>query len=284
MQHTGEQIVHVPVPQIQEQIVESVQVIPRELFPGRIEEQIVYMPAPPIVQEIAEVVQNFPQERFQQSTVEQSVVVPVPQVLEKQLVVEETTQTSVEIRTEVEYVAPAPDASFAALHPAVLDGFQQALVGIGASDLNTLTKEQLELDAFIKVILWYSKQFKIFFENAQKLYDLSKAKLGDLLRVQQAFARPHKAARRVSVDSARDGTSGSPGRDTHTEHRVKTYHGSIPTTHVKVILCESMLATYVDVMSYESTLDETAFAMVHKSCIAGADSRILGHADTMSCP
>ena len=30
-QHTVEQIVHVPIPQIQEQVVESVQVIPREL-------------------------------------------------------------------------------------------------------------------------------------------------------------------------------------------------------------------------------------------------------------
>ena len=37
-QHTVEQLVHLPVPQIQEQIVESVQVIPRELFPERVEE------------------------------------------------------------------------------------------------------------------------------------------------------------------------------------------------------------------------------------------------------
>ena len=60
----------------------------------------------------------------------------MPQVVEEQLVAEETTQTSVEIRTEVENVAPAPDASFTALDPAVRDGFQQALVGIGASDLD----------------------------------------------------------------------------------------------------------------------------------------------------
>ena len=99
-----------------------------------------------------------------------------------------------ETRTQVEYVAPVPAASFAALDPSVLDGFQQALVSIGATDLNTLTKQQL--DDIIKVILPYSKQFKNLLENAQKLYDLSKAKLGDLLRAQQAFARPRKAARR----------------------------------------------------------------------------------------
>ena len=55
--HTVDQIVRVPVPQIQEQMVESVQMIPRELSPERIEEQIVDIPLPPIVEEIAEVVQ-----------------------------------------------------------------------------------------------------------------------------------------------------------------------------------------------------------------------------------
>ena len=45
----------------------------------------------------------------------------------------------------------APAASFAALDPAVLDGFQQALVSVGASDLDTLTKQQL--DELINVIL-----------------------------------------------------------------------------------------------------------------------------------
>ena len=62
-QRTVEQIVHVPVPQIQEQIVDSVQVIPRELFPERIEVQIVDIPVPPIVKKIAEMVQIIPQER-----------------------------------------------------------------------------------------------------------------------------------------------------------------------------------------------------------------------------
>ena len=69
-QHTVEQIVHVPIPQIQEQIEESVQVIPRELLSERIEEQIVDNRVPPIVEEIAEVVHTILQERFQQTTVE----------------------------------------------------------------------------------------------------------------------------------------------------------------------------------------------------------------------
>ena len=76
VQRTAEQIVHVPVPQIQEQLEERVQVIPRELFPERIEEQIVDIPVPSIVEEIAEVVQFIPQERFQQRTLEQIVGVP----------------------------------------------------------------------------------------------------------------------------------------------------------------------------------------------------------------
>ena len=104
--------------------------------------------------------------------VEQIGSIPVPSIMEKTV----------------------PATSQAALDPGVLDGFQQALVSIGAADFNTLTKQQL--DDIIKVILPYSKQFKSLLENAQKLHDLSKAKLGDLLRAQQAFTRPHKAARR----------------------------------------------------------------------------------------
>ena len=192
--------------------VESVQVIPQELFSVRIEEQIVDILVPPIVGEMAEVVQVVPQEYFQQRTVEQIVGAPVPQVVEEQLVAEQTTQTSVEIRKQVEYVAPAPAASFAALDPAVLDGFQQALVRIGASDLDTLTEQQL--DAAIEVILQYSKQSTILLENAQKLYDLSEAKLGDLLRVQQAFAT--QSGTPLKCGQCSDGTAGSPGRDTNT--------------------------------------------------------------------
>ena len=60
------------------------------------------------------------------------------------------------VRTQVEKVAPAPAAFFAVLDPAVLDGSQQALVRIGASDLDSLTKQQL--DTAIKVILQCSKR------------------------------------------------------------------------------------------------------------------------------
>ena len=165
------------------------------------------IPVPPIVEAIAEVVQIIPQEHFQQRTVEQIVDARVPQAVKEQLFAEETIQTSVEIRRQDEYVVPTPAASFVALDPAVLDGFQQ-LVSIGASALNTLMKQQL--DDLMKVILRYSKKFQILPENAQKPYDLSKAKLGDLLREQQAFARSHKAGRRRSVDSVRDGTGSTP--------------------------------------------------------------------------
>ena len=91
-QHTIEQIVHVPSPQIHQQMMGNVQVIPRQLFPERLEEQIVDILVPPFVEEIAEVVQFIPLERFLQRTVEQIVGAPVPQVVEEQLVAEETIQ------------------------------------------------------------------------------------------------------------------------------------------------------------------------------------------------
>ena len=84
-QHTAEQIVHVPIPQIQEEIGDS--------FPERVEEQIVDIPVPPTVQ---------------QSTKEQIVVAPVRQVVEEQLVAKETTQNFGEIPKD--HVAPTPAA------------------------------------------------------------------------------------------------------------------------------------------------------------------------------
>ena len=57
-QHTAEQIVHVPVCHIQEQIVESIQVTSRELFPEQFVEQIVDIPVPPKVEERAEVMSS----------------------------------------------------------------------------------------------------------------------------------------------------------------------------------------------------------------------------------
>ena len=63
------------------------------------------------------------------------------------------------------------------------------------------------------------------------------------------------------MDSVRDGTARSPGRDTNTRHRIKTYDDSILATYVEVMISESMLATCVDVIIFESTLEkfETAF-------------------------
>ena len=78
------------------------------------------------------------------------------------------------------------------------------------------------------------------------------------------------------MDTVRGGTAGSPGRDTNTGHRVKTFDESMVTTYVEVMLHESLLATYVGVMIYVSTLETfeiafkgIVFAMVYKSCIAG---------------
>ena len=51
-QHTAEQIMHVPVHQIQEQSMEGVQVVPKERFLGRIVEQIVDTPVPQGVKEV----------------------------------------------------------------------------------------------------------------------------------------------------------------------------------------------------------------------------------------
>ena len=96
-------------PQFQEQIVESVLVIPRELFPERIEEQIVDIPVPPIVKETAEVVQLIPQEREH--------VTPGPAVsfTSPASVIEDVTPApGVTCATPVpviEHVAPAPVTS-----------------------------------------------------------------------------------------------------------------------------------------------------------------------------
>ena len=95
-QRTAEQIVHVPVPQIQEHIVESIQVIPAELFPERIEEQIMDSPVPASAEEITEVVQIIPQHRFQQRTVGAT---PGP-------VIDYETPSPV-----IEYIAPAPSVT-----------------------------------------------------------------------------------------------------------------------------------------------------------------------------
>ena len=77
-QRTIEQIVHMTVPQIPEQIARGANVIPQELPPERIVEQTVK-----VIEEIDEVVRLIPQERIQQRTVEQRVTVAVLQVVKE---------------------------------------------------------------------------------------------------------------------------------------------------------------------------------------------------------
>ena len=62
--HTVAQIVRVPAPQIQEQIVVVVMEIPRALFREQIEEQIVDFLVSPIVEKMLEMAQITSQERF----------------------------------------------------------------------------------------------------------------------------------------------------------------------------------------------------------------------------
>ena len=75
-------IIHVPIPQIQEQFVERVEKIPQErLLFERIEEQIGDILVPPIVEETVKIGQKFLLERIQQRTVVQTVVAPALQVV-----------------------------------------------------------------------------------------------------------------------------------------------------------------------------------------------------------
>ena len=76
-QRTVEQTVYVPVPQIQEQIVEGVKEIPRERVLQQTVEQIENTPVPQSVDETVQVVQVIPQERLQERTAAQIVDAPV---------------------------------------------------------------------------------------------------------------------------------------------------------------------------------------------------------------
>ena len=85
----------VPVPQIQEQIVEAIKVIPQEQMAERIveqivdvpmpqiPEQIVDVPVPQIMEETVEVAKLIPEERIQQRTLEETVNVPLLQIQEQ---------------------------------------------------------------------------------------------------------------------------------------------------------------------------------------------------------
>ena len=76
-------ITSVPVPQIQEQNVDLIKVIPQEQMSKRILEQFVGVPVPQIMEETVEVAKLIAQERIQQRTLEKTVNVPVLQIQEQ---------------------------------------------------------------------------------------------------------------------------------------------------------------------------------------------------------
>ena len=73
-------ITSVPVPQIQEQNVDVIKVIPQEQMSKRIPEKFVGVPVPQIMEETVEVAKLIAQERIQQRTLEETVNVPVLQI------------------------------------------------------------------------------------------------------------------------------------------------------------------------------------------------------------
>ena len=81
-ERTVEQIVDMPVPQIQEQIVEVAEIIPQE----RTSEHTVGVPAPLILEEVVEVVKAVkivPQERISAKICEQIVGATVPHAVDE---------------------------------------------------------------------------------------------------------------------------------------------------------------------------------------------------------
>ena len=80
-EHTAEQIAGVPVPQIQEQILEVAEITPRRRIPERTVGQIDYVPVPQILNEIVEVgkaIQNVSRRAFLGGFVNKSLTPPFP--------------------------------------------------------------------------------------------------------------------------------------------------------------------------------------------------------------
>ena len=73
-QHTAEQVVHAPIPQIQEKCVECVNVNRGARFPERAEEHMVDVPVPPTVEDTVEVMQIIPDSPVPQTAEESSEV------------------------------------------------------------------------------------------------------------------------------------------------------------------------------------------------------------------
>ena len=77
------QFVDVPVPQIQEQILEFAEISPQRRIPECIVEHTRDVPVPQIREQFVEVVRNIPQERISERIAELTVDVPTPQILEE---------------------------------------------------------------------------------------------------------------------------------------------------------------------------------------------------------
>ena len=82
-EHTVEQIAGVPVPRVQERILEVAEITPQKRIPERIVGQIDDVPVPQIHEQNMEVANTIPQERISERIVEYTRDVPVPQIREQ---------------------------------------------------------------------------------------------------------------------------------------------------------------------------------------------------------
>ena len=82
-EHNVEQFAGVPVPQVQELFLEVAEITPRRRISERTVGQIDDVPVPQLHEQIVEVDKNIPQEHFSVHTAEQTVDVTAPQILEE---------------------------------------------------------------------------------------------------------------------------------------------------------------------------------------------------------
>ena len=83
------------VPQVVDEIIEVVRLIPQESFQRRTVEQVVHVPVPQVVEEIAGVAQIIHQERITKRIIDRIVCVPV--VMQRQAPTIQTVQKTVEV-------------------------------------------------------------------------------------------------------------------------------------------------------------------------------------------
>ena len=82
------------VPQVVDEVVEFVRLIPQESVHKRTVEQIVRVPVPQVGEEISEVVQIIPQDRISERIIDRIVDVPVV-VMQRQVPIIQTVQKTV---------------------------------------------------------------------------------------------------------------------------------------------------------------------------------------------